>query len=39
MSVTGGTVVSAPNAPVLVIASGSGGGDVSVTVKPAPPGV
>jgi endoglycosylceramidase len=39
VSVTGGTVVSAPNAPVLVIASGSGSGDISVTVKPVASGV
>jgi endoglycosylceramidase len=35
VSVTGGEVVSAPNAAELVIASNSGAGTVSVTVSPA----
>ena len=36
VSVTGGEVVSAPNAAELVIASNSGASTVSVTVTPAP---
>lgn len=35
VSVTGGTVTSAPNAPVLVVTSDAGAGSVSVTVTPA----
>ncbi|WP_152664790.1 PGRS repeat-containing protein [Mycobacterium sp. UM_Kg27] len=35
VSVTGGHVVSAPNAPVLVIASDAGATTISVTVTPA----
>jgi endoglycosylceramidase len=35
VSVTGGEVVSAPNAADLVIASNSGASTVSVTVSPA----
>ena len=35
VSVTGGTVLSAPGAPVLVIASNSGATAISVTVTPA----
>lgn len=34
VSVTGGKVVSGPNAPILVIASDAGAGTVSVTVTP-----
>ncbi|QZA09915.1 cellulase family glycosylhydrolase [Mycolicibacter heraklionensis] len=35
VTVTGGHVVSAPNAPVLIIASDSGAGTVNVVVSPA----
>ena len=35
MSVTGGTVASAPDAPELVIASGNGASTVTVVVTPA----
>ncbi|GFG71285.1 hypothetical protein AWC24_14235 [Mycolicibacter senuensis] len=38
VSVTGGEVVSANNAPVLVIESGAGAGSITVTVSPAASG-
>lgn len=38
VTVTGGEVISAPNAPALIIASNAGATDVSVTVSPAATG-